>query len=666
MAIDDRFSSSKPGEFARGDITEGTKIDAGPFIGKVKNNIDPAKLGRIQVYIPELSSGNEDDPQNWRIVTYSSPYFGMTSPAVAGNEANLYGTTKESYGMWMTAPDLGVLVLCVFVGGDPNRGYYIGCLPDGTSHYMVPGLAGSSKFDPNVLTQEQIQRADGATVLPVTEFNDLNQDLVTHANLTEAARPVHDLQFQNFVRQGLISDNTRGVISSSSMRESPSSVFGVSTPGRKVAFNQDDPSEVWMRQGGHSIVMDDGDANNKDNMIRLRTSAGNQIMMNDSAGIIYVISSSGRNWIEMGADGSIRAYSQSDISLHADGEINFHSESAINMQAPVINLKAGDKVNVNAATDINIMAEKNITQVAGLTYGIKSTTTNIVGNSTNISVEKNLILNGDKIYLNTLPHATVKTPTPIVDIGIVPTQEPWKRPDGTVGTDTDDGLASTPAEAKTAPKIIPKTAVPTTGVDATKKKFTAKQNAKGIAEILTTQPTPATGIGILSRDQVKVLFAGVAQSESGGSYTVVNSIGYSGKYQFGVAALEDLGYIKKGTWAAYGKNSIMSNNSVWTGKNGINSRDDFLNSKNIQEDVMFQNSERNYNTLVRIGGIRAGDTPDVVAGMLKTAHLLGAGGARNWRQGKGGSDAYGTTGDQYFAQGQDVINKYAQGGTLQT
>ena len=42
------------------------------------------------------------------------------------------------------------------------------------------------------------------------------------------------------------------------------------------------------RRRGHSIALDDGDVNGDSNQIRLRTSTGHQILMNDTEGIIYV------------------------------------------------------------------------------------------------------------------------------------------------------------------------------------------------------------------------------------------------------------------------------------------------------------------------------------------------------------------------------------------
>ena len=56
--------------------------------------------------------------------------------------------------------------------------------------------------------------------------------------------------------------------------------------------------------------------------------------------------------------------------------------------------------------------------------------------------------------------------------------------------------------------------------------------------------------------------------ESGGDYKIINSLGYLGKYQFGKLALIDIGY--------YGKNG-------WTGKDGVFSKEDFLNNPVIQE-----------------------------------------------------------------------------------
>ena len=68
--------------------------------------------------------------------------------------------------------------------------------------------------------------------------------------------------------------------------------------------------------------------------------------------------------------------------------------------------------------------------------------------------------------------------------------------------------------------------------------------------------------------------------ESGGNYQAVNKYGYLGKYQMGELALVDTGYYTSdGT-----KNNDWS--GTWTGKDGINSKDDFLNSEQAQENAI--------------------------------------------------------------------------------
>ena len=55
----------------------GYRVDPGPYVGVVKNNIDPTRSGRLQVFIPDFG-GDENDIQSWRTVSYASPYFGST------------------------------------------------------------------------------------------------------------------------------------------------------------------------------------------------------------------------------------------------------------------------------------------------------------------------------------------------------------------------------------------------------------------------------------------------------------------------------------------------------------------------------------------------------------------------------------------------------------
>ena len=61
---------------APGNDTSWSGENAGPSIGVVKNNVDPLRMGRLQVNIPNLSKTN--DPISGNLVTceYLSPFYG--------------------------------------------------------------------------------------------------------------------------------------------------------------------------------------------------------------------------------------------------------------------------------------------------------------------------------------------------------------------------------------------------------------------------------------------------------------------------------------------------------------------------------------------------------------------------------------------------------------
>lgn len=105
--------------------------------------------------------------------------------------------------------------------------------------------------------------------------------------------------------------------------------------------------------------------------------------------------------------------------------------------------------------------------------------------------------------------------------------------------------------------------------------------------------------------------------ESSGNYQAVNRLGYLGKYQFGSMALIDIGY--------------KTRDGNWTGKNGINSQEDFLNSPQVQESAMEEwavilNRDVELAGLERFIGQQIGDDCVVTrSGMLAGRHLLGIG-----------------------------------------
>jgi hypothetical protein len=358
MAVDKLYGTKLP-KWVDRDEGAGKKFDTATYMGIIKDNKDPIKGGRLRVWIPDLG-GAENDDSFWQTVAYASPFFGAT---FVGDtiKNNKFDTTNHTYGMWMVPPDLGNQVLCTFVNGDPDRGYWFACINPTLSHYMVPAIAAGNKLDKASASAMIAGSIEGdGQYLPVAEFNE-NNDAAYSSGFYNNPKPVHEWQANILLQQGLDTDPIRGAVTSNSQRESPSHVFGISTPGR--AYGNDpaeDPEygdklsggnltekmyEVRTRKGGHTFVMDDGDVNGKDQLFRIRSAGGHEILMNDTENTMYVVNSKGSCWFELNPDGSMNVYNAGSFSLRSEGDLNLHSDANVNIQA-------GSSINFNATTSL--------------------------------------------------------------------------------------------------------------------------------------------------------------------------------------------------------------------------------------------------------------------------------------------------------------------------
>jgi len=186
---------------------------------------------------------------------------------------------------------------------------------------MVPAIGATDNIIPN---EGEAKSYGGAKRLPVTNINTNNKDVADSSEYLTAPKPVHSYSATIMFQQGILRDPVRGPISSSSQRESPSRVgWGVSTPGRPIYEGGfDDTSiadnlkadnskqlRVVSRRGGHSIVMDDGDIIGRDQLVRIRTALGHQILMSDDGQTLMILHSNGQSYIELGKEGTVDIYS---------------------------------------------------------------------------------------------------------------------------------------------------------------------------------------------------------------------------------------------------------------------------------------------------------------------------------------------------------------------
>lgn len=329
---------------------------SGLTLGVVVDTDDPLQTGRLRVFCPALN----DSPKKVQHLpwsSYVSPFSGSitNSQYFRGmDDENATSNGSLHYGFW-AIPEMGAHVLVGCIDGDPRRRFWIGCIPEhqqtNTIHHgrykwndgevegpltganapMQPlydnmrtafgGRANSPEFRSRVAEYQASAVNEDVGQIPNSKLRDTldqqNSQIIANNPDTweHAAMGAHGYDWSGFKALG-------GIMSSR--------VFGWSTPGM------------------HSFTMDDRPFNSR---MRLRTTAGHQILMDDTNERIYIATFNGKNYIEMDVSGNIDCYSENRISLHSEKDINFSAGKTLRLFANEgIHLYAGN-LNVNHDTD---------------------------------------------------------------------------------------------------------------------------------------------------------------------------------------------------------------------------------------------------------------------------------------------------------------------------
>ena len=377
-------------------LTSGNRVASHAFyIATVKATADPERMGRIKVFVNTFD-GDENNPDTWITVQYLTPFYGVTSVDLKSDpDAKAdWHSQQKSYGMWMPPPDIGTKCAVMFEEGDLSKGYVLGYVMDLYANRMIPGNPSTTNKLDNADEKDDF---DGELIerkipnVPTTEYEKSFPAGVfgLPANPDKTPKNIHPF-VDVLIKQGLANDNVRGNTSSSARRESPSQVFGISTPG-PVDFEgnfSNNPNvgnfhgtitdkdgniikRANSRLGGHTFVMDDGtpteNVNNEliggkaNELIRLRTRTGHQLVMHDTEGIIYIGSASGNTWMEFTKDGKIDVFAEDSVSVHTKQDFNFRADRDVNIEAGRnINMKAVGSVPVES----NKFHDKQLDQVS--------------------------------------------------------------------------------------------------------------------------------------------------------------------------------------------------------------------------------------------------------------------------------------------------------------
>jgi len=156
--------------------------------------------------------------------------------------------------------------------------------------------------------------------------------------------------------------------------------------------------------------------------------------------------------------------------------------------------------------------------------------------------------------------------------------------------------------------------------------------------------------------------------ESSGNYSLVNTLGFMGAYQFGEAALIDLGFV-------YPDGDPYDNDfgGGWTGKLGIDSAAEFLTTPAAQDAAADEWFELVWSYAGALGldaylGQTVGGVYITASAIIAGAHLLGAGAVETWLESGGTAalyDAYGTPLAEYLALFSGYEMPFDTGETLE-
>jgi hypothetical protein len=305
-------------------MSDSTKLS----IGIVKNNADPDQDGRLQIFIPSIDSRDykvEDLP--WAY--YVSPFGGTTANFKVGRESkSIPGAT--SYGFW-AIPKNGARVLCGFLEGDINVRFWVGC-------FYMPDMNRTLPQSSDLSTEIDESGAYPKSTIPHYQ-----------ENLTQAG-----------LGQGSLHYKTRGGWQRSVSYPANRTTNKPGSDGYAAKPLEKDKADSqifsWTTPGRHYIAMSDVA---EECRIRIKTTEGSQIILDDTNERIYISTAKGKNYIEIDeSNGKMYFYTSSKFNVHSENDINLYSDQNINIVAKKrVNIQSEERgVKIQSKMGLNLIS----------------------------------------------------------------------------------------------------------------------------------------------------------------------------------------------------------------------------------------------------------------------------------------------------------------------
>jgi hypothetical protein len=214
--------------------------------------------------------------------------------------------------------------------------------------------------------------------------------------------------------------------------------------------NYDPQTYSWTSPGFHSIAMDDSIDNCR---MRLRTTSGHQILLDDTNERIYIATAEGLNWIELDQDGSFDIFltqkasirSLSDINLTSETTVRIFGKQGIHLNSPEGEVRVFSKTGTHLLTDastriesaeMNMLTSHQATHIltdtalhvesAAATMMTAGADMNLLAGGKILETAVDIMLNGDPAVPANAEAADAQT---AFYTNRVPAHEPWGRSD---------------------------------------------------------------------------------------------------------------------------------------------------------------------------------------------------------------------------------------------
>ena len=337
-------------------------------LGEVIDTNDPQQMGRLRVICPALGDSTDTPVSDIPWATYVSPFGGMSDTASRGR-ADHNTTGPVSYGLW-NIPKVGSTVLVACLDGDTHFRLWLGCLAGQFFPHTLPhgrfdyDAASDQPAGPLSSTEDPIQPSYSELTLAFTKSKDsVTAGLATQArssfefrsrgadysvagitnNLAQSTESSVSSTADN--RDAIVTENDGNILNvtqgyAESRVEPPLSFSATNNK------NYDSQTFSWTTPGFHAIAMDDRPENCR---IRIRSTHGHQIIMDDTNERMYISTPKGDTWIELDEKGNIDIYGKRNVSIHAEKDINMTTDKTFRVKAKEgIHLISEDEVRIHA------------------------------------------------------------------------------------------------------------------------------------------------------------------------------------------------------------------------------------------------------------------------------------------------------------------------------